>query len=105
MASVNTTTTYTAICQQVGKWWEITVPELDHGRVTQARSLDDVEATVRDLVVTMTGAQPTDVRVDVQAPAMDKPWGERGPVRWEHTGGVVAAISHAVYRMTHHTNR
>jgi hypothetical protein len=41
--------TYTAVCERVGGWWEITVPELD-GRVTQAKRLDQVEEVVRSLV-------------------------------------------------------
>jgi pyruvate/2-oxoglutarate dehydrogenase complex dihydrolipoamide acyltransferase (E2) component len=41
--------TYTAVCERVGGWWEITVPELD-GRMTQARRLDQVDDTVRSLV-------------------------------------------------------
>ena len=42
-------TTYTVVCKRVGRWWEITVPELD-GRVTQARRLDQVDEMVRSLV-------------------------------------------------------
>jgi len=49
----------------VGDWWEITVPELDE--VTQARSLDDVPATVADLVALVTGTDPAIVRVNVEA--------------------------------------
>jgi hypothetical protein len=58
---------FTAICKRVGHWWEITVPELDE--VTQARRLDDVPATVADLVALMTGTDPADVEVNVQAHA------------------------------------
>jgi hypothetical protein len=67
--------TYTAICKQVGKWWEITVPELDE--VTQARHLDDVPATVADLVALMTDADPSSVEVNVKAhagPGLDMPF-------------------------------
>ena len=59
--------TYTAVCERVGRWWEITVPELDE--VTQARTLDEVPETVADLVATMTGADPTTVQVKVEAEA------------------------------------
>jgi hypothetical protein len=59
--------TYTAVCERVGNWWEITVPELDE--MTQARHLDDVPATVADLVALMTGADPASVEVDVHAHA------------------------------------
>lgn len=53
---------YTAICEWVDGWYEITVPEIDS--VTQARSLDDVSETVNDLVILMTGhsAKRIDVR-------------------------------------------
>ena len=58
--------TYTAVCERVGKWWEITVPELPAGRVTQARDLDDVGAMVKDLVALMTGVCPENVNVHVK---------------------------------------
>jgi hypothetical protein len=61
--------TYTAVCEREGDWWVITVPELESGRVTQARSLDEVPETVADLVATMTGMDPTRVEVDVKAHA------------------------------------
>lgn len=51
-------TTCTAICERAGKWWEITVPELPSGAVTQARRLDQVPQAVRSLVHLMTGAEP-----------------------------------------------
>ena len=60
---------YTAVCQREGDWWVITVPELDAAGVTQARTLDEVPETVADLVATMTGADPADVEVTVQAHA------------------------------------
>lgn len=56
--------TYTAVCERVGRWWEITVPELDE--VTQARSLDEVPATVADLVALMTDTDPAKVKVKVE---------------------------------------
>jgi predicted RNase H-like HicB family nuclease len=60
-------TTYTAVCEREGDWWVVTVPELDSGRVTQARSLDEVPATVADLVALLTGADPDDVDVTISA--------------------------------------
>lgn len=63
------TMTYTAVCQREGRWWVVTVPELESGRVTQVRSLDEVAAAVADLVATMTGADPARVEVDVKAHA------------------------------------
>jgi hypothetical protein len=62
-----TPVTYTAVCERVGRWWEITVPELDE--VTQARTLDEVPDTVADLVATITGAHPAVMRVKVEATA------------------------------------
>jgi hypothetical protein len=61
-------TDYTALCERVGKWWEITVPELDSGRVTQARRLDQVDETVRSLVRLMAGSEPDCVTVEVLLP-------------------------------------
>jgi hypothetical protein len=62
-------TTYTALCRREGKWWVITVPELEYGGVTQARTLDEVPATVADLVAVMTGADRNTIEVDVKAHA------------------------------------
>lgn len=60
---------YTAVCEREGDWWLVTVPELDAGGVTQARTLDEVPETVADLVATMTGANPADVEVNLRAHA------------------------------------
>ena len=60
-------TTYTAICERVGHWWEVTVPGIDD--VTQVRRLDQVEESVHSLVHLMTGVYPDDIRVEVHAPA------------------------------------
>jgi hypothetical protein len=57
--------TYTAQIRRAGRWWEITVPELESGRVTQARRLADVDDTVRDLVSLMTGTDPDRIGVRV----------------------------------------
>jgi hypothetical protein len=58
--------TYTAVCERAGDWWEITVPELPSGRVTQARKLSDVDAAVKDLVSLMTGTDPASIEVRKQ---------------------------------------
>ena len=76
--------TYTAVCERAGKWWEITVPELSSGRVTQARELDDVDATVKDLVALMTGADPA--TVDVHIKVVDRP---------RHHSGALAGLAAA----------
>src|ERR1700730_17965582 len=60
---------YTAICEREGDWWVITVPELESGGVTQARTLDEVPATVADLVAVMTGIDPAAVEAEVRAHA------------------------------------
>ena len=81
--------TYTAVCERVGRWWEVTVPELDE--VTQARRLDDVPATVADLVALVTGADPDNVEVRVQAHA-------RPPFEWASAlkiGGLLTATAAA----------
>jgi hypothetical protein len=62
-------TTYTALCEREGDWWVITVPELKSGGVTQARTLDEVPATVADLVALMTDADPSTVEVNMQVHA------------------------------------
>jgi hypothetical protein len=69
LAGMTDSAAYTAICEREGDWWVITVPELEAGGVTQARSLGEVEATVADLVATMTGVSPADVEVHFQAPS------------------------------------
>jgi len=70
MASV---TTYTAVCQREGDWWVVTVPELESGGVTQARTLDVVPATVADLVALMTDADPGSVEVNMQVHSTPRP--------------------------------
>jgi hypothetical protein len=57
--------TYTAVVRRAGRWWEITVPELPSGRVTQARRLADVDDTVRDLVSLMTGLDRAHIGVHI----------------------------------------
>ena len=61
------TTTYTAVCEREGDWWVVTVPELQAGGVTQARTLDEVPGTVADLVALMTDADPASIKVKVEA--------------------------------------
>lgn len=55
-----------AVCERVGDWWEVHVPEIDD--VTQVERLDRVESTVRDLVHLMTEAHPDEVNVRVRSP-------------------------------------
>jgi hypothetical protein len=62
-------TTYTAVCEREGDWWVVTVPELNAGGVTQARTLDEVPATVADLVALMTDTDPATVEVNMKVHA------------------------------------
>jgi hypothetical protein len=68
------------------------VPELDE--VTQARRLDDVPATVADLVALMTGADPATIRVEVKAQAAGPGLDASGWLK----AAVAAAILLAVIR-------
>ena len=90
--------TYTAICHREGPWWVITVPELESGSVTQARTLDEVPATVADLVATMTGIERSAVEVDVKAPHARPDYGTIGLVAGIAVAAAVLwrAIRHAV---------
>lgn len=60
-------TSYTVNCERVGRWWEVTVPEIDD--VTQVKRLDQVEDAVSSLVHLMTGAYPDAVKLEVHSPA------------------------------------
>lgn len=99
------TTTYTAICERAAGWWEITVPELESGRVTQAKSLDDVEETVRDLVVLITDAAPEDVIVDVRAPARPPHHSDDALSRLAAVGGKLMALRRLLTRAVDHHPR
>jgi hypothetical protein len=67
---------YTANRKRVGRWWEISVAELDE--VTQARTLDEVPAAVADLAALMTDADPAKVKVTSwRAPDQAQAWAAR----------------------------
>jgi hypothetical protein len=95
-ASTSAPVTYTAVCQRAGKWWEITVPELDE--VTQARRLDDVPATVADLVALMTGADAATIRVEVKAQAAGPSLDASGWLKAAVTAAILFAIIRRVVR-------
>lgn len=67
--------TYRVTVTREGKWWMITVPELDgftapDGSInlndtTQARRLSDVPAQARDFICTVTDTAPSEVVIDV----------------------------------------
>ena len=65
-------TTYRARVAREGQYWVATVPDVDGApAATQARRLADVPAMVRDMIVTLTDADPAsfDVQIDVRLPA------------------------------------
>jgi hypothetical protein len=64
------TTTFTALCEQAGRWWTIRVPQID-GLTAQVRGLDQAEIVTRQLISRTLGLPPEAIRVDVlhDAPA------------------------------------
>ena len=55
---------YTAVVSRVGRFWHVEVPEID--RVTQARTLSEVDDMARDLISIMTGVESSSVELDVR---------------------------------------
>ena len=64
-------TTYRVIATQEERFWLLSVPELDV--VTQARTLDRAEATVRDLIAVWLDVPPGSFAVEVE-PRLDDEW-------------------------------
>ena len=64
------TTTFTALCEQAGRWWTIRVPQIE-GMTAQVRSLDQAEVVTRRLIARTLAVPAEAVRVDVipDAPA------------------------------------
>lgn len=56
--------TYTALVSRDGRFWHIEVPEID--RVTQARTISELDDMTRDLIAIMTGAEPDSFELDVR---------------------------------------
>ncbi|MEV7984579.1 hypothetical protein [Micromonospora sp. NPDC085948] len=56
---------YTAQCVRSGHWWAITVPEVK-GVASQARRLDQVEATARAAIALMLDVEPHSFDVEVE---------------------------------------
>ncbi|MCX6489388.1 HicB family toxin-antitoxin system [Rhodococcus sp. IEGM 1401] len=54
--------TYTVSITRDGKWWMITVPELD--ALTQARRIDDVATAAKELIALETGVALADVEIE-----------------------------------------
>ena len=63
--------TYRVIATQEERFWLLSVPELDI--VTQARSLDRAEATVRDLIAVWLDIPADSFEVEVE-PRLDDEW-------------------------------
>jgi len=55
------------MCEREDGWWIVTSQSWSTGPPPRARTLDEVPATVADLVATMTGADPAAVEVHVKA--------------------------------------
>ena len=55
---------YTATAERVGRFWEITVSDLDN-RVTESTRLDQAEHMARDLIATWRDVDPATVEVTV----------------------------------------
>ena len=60
--------TYTAQRERVGKWWEITIPELNE--VAQAKRLAQIPQVVSDLAWLMRGGTDAHVTVEITAPGV-----------------------------------
>jgi hypothetical protein len=57
-------TTYRAEVERDGRFWRVRVPDID--RSTQARSLSEAEAMVRDLIAIMTDVPQNSFEVDMR---------------------------------------
>lgn len=64
MAAVNAT--YRARVEREGQYWVATVPDIDGApAATQAQRLSDVDAMVRDMLVSLLEVDPADIRVEL----------------------------------------
>ncbi|MFN3007395.1 hypothetical protein ACK12G_29360 [Mycolicibacterium wolinskyi] len=57
--------TYKVNVERDGKWWMITVPEID--QVTQALSVDEIEDMARSLISVYTDTPLEEVRVEIHS--------------------------------------
>jgi hypothetical protein len=57
--------TYDITVERDGRWWMITVPEID--QVTQARRITEIEDMARSLVAISTDAPLTDIAVHIRS--------------------------------------
>ena len=67
---METTTTFTALCERAGRWWTIRVPQVE-GLTAQVRSLDQAEIITRQFIARALGIPPESIKVEVlpEAPA------------------------------------
>lgn len=61
--------TYTAEVTREGRWWMVSVPEIDG--LTQARRLSEAEGMARDLVAVTLDVPVEDVTVSVRVSSVD----------------------------------
>lgn len=62
VAEVNTYAVH--VSREGGKYWHIHIPDVD--RVTQARSVDEIDVMARDLVAIMLGVAPDSFDLDLR---------------------------------------
>ncbi|HVT67530.1 MAG TPA: hypothetical protein VHF26_07270 [Trebonia sp.] len=58
------TTTFTALCERAGRWWSISVPQID-GLTVQVRSLDQAEIVTRQLISRTLALPAEGIRIEV----------------------------------------
>ncbi len=61
---MTTSTTYKATATREGRWWIITVPELD--AVTQARNVAEIDVMARGLIAALLDVEEDSVAVNVE---------------------------------------
>jgi hypothetical protein len=61
-------TEYKVKCERVGEWWEIQVPTLPFGQITQTSQRELVVPVAMDLIVAVTGQDATSIKVQVDIP-------------------------------------
>jgi len=61
----------TATAERDGRWWVITIPDVEGGIHTQARRLDQVPAMAADAVSSVLGIDPESVEVTVRTALSD----------------------------------
>ena len=64
------TTTYTALCERAGRWWTISIPQIE-GLTAQVKSLDQAEMMARQSIARARGVPAEAIAVEIlpEAPA------------------------------------